>query len=56
MTGPLLSRARQIADLDMSPLLRLRLLSESLLTVIFRRLDAVRNSRPCWGGGPISSS
>ncbi|MER5787323.1 TetR/AcrR family transcriptional regulator [Streptomyces hyaluromycini] len=39
--GPLLSRARQIADLDMDPLLRLRLLSESLLTIIFRRLDHI---------------
>ncbi|MFD3588209.1 TetR/AcrR family transcriptional regulator [Streptomyces sp. NPDC058683] len=39
--GPLLSRARQIADLDIDPLLRLRLLSESLLTIIFRRLDHI---------------
>ncbi|WP_329530388.1 TetR/AcrR family transcriptional regulator [Streptomyces sp. NBC_01450] len=39
--GPLLSRARQIADLDVDPLLRLRLLSESLLTIIFRRLDHI---------------
>ncbi|MFJ1805835.1 MULTISPECIES: TetR/AcrR family transcriptional regulator [unclassified Streptomyces] len=39
--GPLLSRARQIADLDTDPLLRLRLLSESLLTIIFRRLDHI---------------
>ncbi|WP_330350504.1 TetR/AcrR family transcriptional regulator [Streptomyces sp. NBC_00582] len=39
--GPLLARARQIADLDTSPLLRLRLLSESLLTIIFRRLDHI---------------
>ncbi|WP_460062798.1 TetR family transcriptional regulator [Streptomyces sp. YKOK-I1] len=39
--GPLLSRARQIADLEATPLLRLRLLSESLLTIIFRRLDHI---------------
>lgn len=39
--GPLLARARQIADLDEEPLLRLRLLSESLLTIIFRRLDHI---------------
>ncbi|MFG3025410.1 TetR/AcrR family transcriptional regulator [Streptomyces sp. NPDC048254] len=39
--GPLLSRARQIADLDTDPLLRLRLLSESLLTIIIRRLDHI---------------
>ncbi|MFI7498217.1 TetR/AcrR family transcriptional regulator [Streptomyces sp. NPDC049687] len=39
--GPLLSRARQIAELDTDPLLRLRLLSESLLTIIFRRLDHI---------------
>ena len=38
---PLLARARQIADLDADPLLRLRLLSESLLTIIFRRLDHI---------------
>jgi len=38
---PLLSRARQIAELDEGPLLRLRLLSESLLTIIFRRLDHI---------------
>lgn len=38
---PLLSRARQIAELDADPLLRLRLLSESLLTIIFRRLDHI---------------
>lgn len=37
--GPLLARAHQIAELDEEPLLRLRLLSESLLTIIFRRLD-----------------
>jgi len=39
--GPLLGRARQIAGLDAEPLLRLRLLSESLLTIIFRRLDHI---------------
>ncbi|MEU6200765.1 TetR/AcrR family transcriptional regulator [Streptomyces sp. NPDC047061] len=39
--GPLLARARQIAELDAGPLLRLRLLSESLLTIIFRRLDHI---------------
>lgn len=39
--GPLLLRARQIAELDEEPLLRLRLLSESLLTIIFRRLDHI---------------
>jgi AcrR family transcriptional regulator len=39
--GPLLGRARQIAELDEEPLLRLRLLSESLLTIIFRRLDHI---------------
>ncbi|MFJ9563860.1 TetR family transcriptional regulator [Streptomyces fuscichromogenes] len=39
--GPLLGRARQIAGLDAGPLLRLRLLSESLLTIIFRRLDHI---------------
>ncbi|RMB85112.1 TetR/AcrR family transcriptional regulator [Streptomyces shenzhenensis] len=38
---PLLSRAREIAGLDEDPLLRLRLLSESLLTIIFRRLDHI---------------
>lgn len=38
---PLLARARQIAELDEEPLLRLRLLSESLLTIIFRRLDHI---------------
>ncbi|NNN29286.1 TetR/AcrR family transcriptional regulator [Streptomyces sp. S3(2020)] len=38
---PLLSRARQIAALDAHPLVRLRLLSESLLTIIFRRLDHI---------------
>ncbi|MDG9724361.1 TetR/AcrR family transcriptional regulator [Streptomyces sp. DH41] len=39
--GPLLSRGRQIADLDADPLVRLRLLSESLLTIIFRKLDHI---------------
>ncbi|MBD0735110.1 TetR/AcrR family transcriptional regulator [Streptomyces sp. CBMA29] len=38
---PLLSRARQIAELEGGPLLRLRLLSESLLTIIYRRLDHI---------------
>jgi AcrR family transcriptional regulator len=38
---PLLSRARQIAGLDADPLVRLRLLSESLLTMILRRLDHI---------------
>jgi AcrR family transcriptional regulator len=38
---PLLARARQIAALDAEPLLRLRLLSESLLTIIFHRLDHI---------------
>ncbi|MEU9455149.1 TetR/AcrR family transcriptional regulator [Streptomyces sp. NPDC048277] len=39
--APLLARARQIAALDMDALVRLRLLSESLLTIIFRRLDHI---------------
>ncbi|MEV8544104.1 TetR/AcrR family transcriptional regulator [Streptomyces sp. NPDC051572] len=39
--GPLLARAKEIAALDEAPLLRLRLLSESLLTTIFRRLDHI---------------
>ncbi|WP_328752279.1 TetR/AcrR family transcriptional regulator [Streptomyces sp. NBC_00285] len=39
--SPLLSRARQIAELDVDPLVRLRLLSESLLTIIFHRLDHI---------------
>ena len=39
--GPLLSRAQQIAGLDADPLVRLRLLSESLLTIILRRLDHI---------------
>ncbi|MET8981816.1 TetR/AcrR family transcriptional regulator [Streptomyces sp. NPDC004539] len=39
--GPLLTRTRQIAELEEAPLLRLRLLSESLLTIIFRRLDHI---------------
>ena len=38
---PLLARARQIAGLDADPLVRLRLLSESLLTIIFRRLNHI---------------
>ncbi|MEW2397158.1 TetR/AcrR family transcriptional regulator [Streptomyces sp. NPDC046862] len=38
---PLLNRARQVAELDEAPLLRLRLLSESLLTIIFHRLDHI---------------
>ncbi|MFJ8927551.1 TetR/AcrR family transcriptional regulator [Streptomyces sp. NPDC102364] len=38
---PLLARARQIAELEADPLVRLRLLSESLLTIIFRRLDHI---------------
>ncbi|WP_460062913.1 TetR family transcriptional regulator [Streptomyces sp. YKOK-I1] len=39
--NPLLARARQITGLDADPLVRLRLLSESLLTIIFRRLDHI---------------
>ncbi|MFI6338923.1 TetR/AcrR family transcriptional regulator [Streptomyces sp. NPDC050535] len=39
--APLLARARQIAAVDTDPLLRLRLLSESLLTIIFHRLDHI---------------
>ncbi|KOU59308.1 TetR family transcriptional regulator [Streptomyces sp. MMG1533] len=39
--APLLARAREIAGLDEEPLLRLRLLSESLLTIIYRRLDHI---------------
>jgi AcrR family transcriptional regulator len=39
--GPLLERARQIAGLETDPLLRLRLLSESLLTIIYHRLDHI---------------
>lgn len=39
--APLLARAREIAGLPEEPLLRLRLLSESLLTIIFRRLDHI---------------
>ncbi|MCX4767726.1 TetR/AcrR family transcriptional regulator [Streptomyces sp. NBC_01275] len=39
--SPLLARARQIAELDADPLLRLRLLSESLLTIIYHRLDHI---------------
>ncbi|MGW6007928.1 TetR family transcriptional regulator [Streptomyces sp. NPDC055210] len=38
---PLLRRARQITELDETPLVRLRLLSESLLTIIFHRLDHI---------------
>ncbi|MFJ9710340.1 TetR/AcrR family transcriptional regulator [Streptomyces sp. NPDC101234] len=38
---PLLNRAREVAGLDESPLTRLRLLSESLLTIIFHRLDHI---------------
>uniref|UniRef100_A0AAU3H5V6 TetR/AcrR family transcriptional regulator n=1 Tax=Streptomyces sp. NBC_01401 TaxID=2903854 RepID=A0AAU3H5V6_9ACTN len=38
---PLLLRAGQIAQLGTDPVLRLRLLSESLLTIIFRRLDHI---------------
>ncbi|WP_416967956.1 TetR/AcrR family transcriptional regulator [Streptomyces sp. 4F14] len=39
--NPLLARAREIASLDADPLVRLRLLSEALLTIIFRRLDHI---------------
>ncbi|MEU6140613.1 TetR/AcrR family transcriptional regulator [Streptomyces sp. NPDC047081] len=39
--SPLLSRAREIVALDTDPLVRLRLLSESLLTTIFHRLDHI---------------
>ncbi|MFJ1969440.1 TetR/AcrR family transcriptional regulator [Streptomyces sp. NPDC087903] len=39
--SPLLNRARQIAQVDADPLPRLRLLSESLLTIIYRRLDHI---------------
>ncbi|MCI3274456.1 TetR/AcrR family transcriptional regulator [Streptomyces cylindrosporus] len=39
--SPLLSRAREIVALDADPLVRLRLLSESLLTTIFHRLDHI---------------
>ncbi|MEU4658441.1 TetR/AcrR family transcriptional regulator [Streptomyces sp. NPDC023723] len=38
---PLLKRARQITELDETPLVRLRLLSESLLTILFHRLDHI---------------
>ncbi|MER5433218.1 TetR/AcrR family transcriptional regulator [Streptomyces sp. NPDC002588] len=38
---PLLARARQITALDTDPLVRLRLLSESLLTIILHRLDHI---------------
>jgi AcrR family transcriptional regulator len=38
---PLLALARRIAALDESPLLRLRLLSEAVLELIFERLDHI---------------
>ncbi|MET7481274.1 TetR/AcrR family transcriptional regulator [Streptomyces sp. NPDC005648] len=38
---PLLARAREIEALEADPLVRLRLLSESLLTIIIRRLDHI---------------
>ncbi|MFC4000103.1 TetR family transcriptional regulator [Prauserella oleivorans] len=38
---PLLSEARRIAALDEDPVLRLRLLSETLLEIILRRLDHI---------------
>jgi len=38
---PLLSAAAKIQDLDASPVAKLRLLSEELLTVIFERLDHI---------------
>ncbi|MGW2824358.1 TetR/AcrR family transcriptional regulator [Streptomyces sp. NPDC001443] len=38
---PLMGRAREISELDTPALLRLRLLSESLLTIIFHRLDHI---------------
>jgi TetR/AcrR family transcriptional regulator, cholesterol catabolism regulator len=38
---PLLAAARQIAQLDLDPVLRLRLLSETLLTNILRRLEHI---------------
>ncbi len=38
---PLLSAAEKIADLDASPVAKLRLLSEELLTIIFERLDHI---------------
>lgn len=38
---PLLASARQILALDEDPVLRLRLLSETLLSVIFERLDHI---------------
>lgn len=40
--GPLLDAARRIQSLDEPPILRLRLLSETLLEVLFSRLDYVR--------------
>jgi AcrR family transcriptional regulator len=39
--GPLLDAARNIAALDEDPVLRLRLLSETLLEIIFARLDHI---------------
>jgi AcrR family transcriptional regulator len=39
---PLLRSARRIDKLDEAPLLKLRLLSESLLEMILRRLDHIR--------------
>lgn len=38
---PLLGTARRLAALDADPLLRLRLLSESLLSIILRRLEYI---------------
>ncbi|MGW0246537.1 TetR family transcriptional regulator [Nocardia goodfellowii] len=38
---PLLSSANEIRDLDTSPAIKLRLLSESLLEIIFERLDHI---------------
>lgn len=38
---PLLAAAAKIQDLDASPVVKLRLLSEELLTVIFERLDHI---------------
>jgi TetR/AcrR family transcriptional regulator, cholesterol catabolism regulator len=38
---PLLTRARQIARLDADPVLRLRLLSEAMLTIVMLRLNHV---------------
>ncbi|MGW0007371.1 TetR family transcriptional regulator [Nocardia grenadensis] len=39
--NPLLAAATEIRDLEVSPVLKLRLLSETLLEVIFRRLDHI---------------